>query len=152
VSVSESYHQYVLEQLSRVPGVSSRRMFGGVALYTGRAIFAILDNEQVFFRVDDSTRPEFKARGASPWDPMPGREKPSQGYYELPAEILDDRDVLTEWAGRAAQIAEARLKEKGKTGKKKKTVRRKTIQGKKTVKLKAAKKKAAKKKAVKKRK
>ena len=145
MSVSESYHQYVLEQLSRVRGVSSRRMFGGVALYTESAIFAILDNDQVFFRVDDDTRPEFKARGSAAWDPMPGREKPSQGYYELPAEVLDDRDLLTDWAGKAIVIAQARLAAKkkptGKRGKKTKTVRRKTIQKRKTVKKKAAKKK-----------
>ena len=70
----------------------------------------------------------------------PGREKPSQGYYELPPEILDDRDVLTEWAVRAAEIAQARLEKKRKTGKKGKTVRRKTIQKKKTVKTKTVKK------------
>lgn len=133
MSVSDSYLQYVLEQLAGLRGVSSRRMFGGVALYTGSAIFAILDNDQVFFRVDDVTRPEFKARGSAAWDPMPGREKPTQGYYELPAEILDDRDVLVDWAGRAIKIAQARLREKRETGKKGKRVRRKTKQKRKTV-------------------
>jgi DNA transformation protein len=104
MSVSDAYREYVLEQLGAIGGVTWRRMFGGVGLYAGGAFFAVLDDDQVFFKVDDATRPAFVARGAQPWAPVPGA-KPSRGYFELPADVLDDRDELAAWALRAVAVA-----------------------------------------------
>jgi DNA transformation protein len=105
VSLREGWRDYVLEQLAGVKGVSARSMFGGAGLYCGGAIFGVMDDDQVFFKVDDATRPLYVARGAKPWEPMPGREKPSRGYYEVPGDVLDDRDELCEWARRAIEVA-----------------------------------------------
>ena len=105
MAVGDAYLTWVLDQLSPVSGVTWKRMFGGVALYAGGAIFAVMDNDQVFFRVDDATRPRYLAAGARPWEPMPGREKPSQGYYEVPAELLEDRETVVEWARESVEVA-----------------------------------------------
>ena len=106
MAVAEAYLTWVLDQLAPVPGITWKRMFGGVALYAGGAIFAVMDDDQMFFRVDDTTRPRYLAAGARPWEPMPGRERPSQGYFEVPAELLDDREAVVEWAREAIETAD----------------------------------------------
>ena len=119
MAVGEAFLTWVLDQLAPVPGVTWKRMFGGVGLYCGGAIFAVMDDDRVFFRVDDSTRPRYVAAGAKPWEPMPGREKPSQGYYEVPAELLDDRETLVAWARDAAAVAQATAAARRRKGSKK---------------------------------
>lgn len=108
MAVSDAYRDYVLEQLGGLGPVTARRMFGGVGLYNRGLFFAVLDDDQVFFRVDDETRPAYEALGARPFSPMPDREQPMMGYFEVPAAVLDDRNDLVAWAGRAVAVARAR--------------------------------------------
>ena len=104
MAISDSFRDYVLEQLAGLGAVTWRRMFGGAGLYAEGVFFAVLDNDQVFFKVNDDTRPDFLEMGAGPFDPMPGREQPSKGYFEVPVLILEDRARLVEWARRAVDV------------------------------------------------
>ncbi len=106
MAVSDAYRDYVLEQIGGVPGLSWRRMFGGVGVYSEGAFFAVMDDDQVFFRVSDATRPAYVARGAGPFAPM-GDDKPMMGYFEVPADVLDDRAAARAWALEAIAAARA---------------------------------------------
>jgi len=100
MAVSNSYLTFVLEQLSGVPGVVTKRMFGGVGIYSGDTFFAVIDNDTLFFKVDDELRPQYVDRGMPPFQPMPG--KPAMtGYYQVPPSVLEDGDELARWAGRS---------------------------------------------------
>jgi DNA transformation protein len=105
--VSSDYLQYILEQLARLPRVTSRRMFGGVGLYSDGVFFAIIDNDTVFFKVDDSTRETFVERGSEPFRPYKDRPEVSMSYFQVPAEILEDADELVPWARAAVRAAAA---------------------------------------------
>ena len=62
MTVSAGFRSYVLEQLGRVlSNVRSRSMFGGVGIYSGDLFFALIDDDTLYFKVDDSTRPGFVA-------------------------------------------------------------------------------------------
>jgi DNA transformation protein len=103
--VSSDYLQYILEQLARLPRVTSRRMFGGVGLYSDGVFFAIIDNDTVFFKVDDSTRATYVERGGEPFRPYKDRPEVSMSYFQVPAEILEDADELVPWARAAVRAA-----------------------------------------------
>lgn len=105
--VSSDYLQYVLEQLSRLPAVTSRRMFGGVGLYSGGVFFAIIDNDTVFFKVDDGTRGGYTSRGSEPFRPYKDRPDVSMSYFQVPADVLEDADELVPWARAAVRAATA---------------------------------------------
>ena len=106
MTVSEAFRDYVVEQLAGLGAVTVRRMFGGAGLYHDGLFFGVLDDDEVFFRVDDATRPRYEARGARPFAPM-ANEAPMRGYYLVPAEVLEDRDALTAWAREAVEAARA---------------------------------------------
>lgn len=105
MAVSDAFRDYVVEQLAGLGGVTVKRMFGGAGLYHRGVFFAVLDDDQLFFKVDDATRPRYEAAGSGPFTPMPDREAPMRGYYEVPAAVLDDRDAIVAWAGEALEVA-----------------------------------------------
>ena len=112
MSVSDSYRTFVLEQLGRVAQrLRSKSMFGGVGVYSGDHFFALIDNDTLFFKVDDSSRHEFIAARMKAWSPFEdGKEM--KGYYELPAELLEDPDELKPWVDKAIAVAAKKKKKK----------------------------------------
>jgi DNA transformation protein len=81
-------------------GFRFRAMFGGHGLYLGDSFFAVVDEERVYFRVTDETRPDFESAGMKPFEPWPGHVM--AGYYEVPPNVWKDDVLRLEWARRAA--------------------------------------------------
>jgi len=110
--VSPSYLDFVLEQLAGVRRVSHRRMFGGVGLYSDDVFFAVIDNDTMFFKVNDETRPRYERRKMPAFAPIPGKP-PMRGYYQVPPGVLEDADELTKWANEAIAVGAAPSKRRG---------------------------------------
>ncbi|SRR6266851_8953688 len=106
--VSASFRTFVIEQLSRVlPRVRARSMFGGVGIYAGTVFFALIADDTLYFKVDDSNRSDFLSRGMRPFRPY-GEEGETMQYYEVPHELLDEAEALRAWAERARAAAAAK--------------------------------------------
>lgn len=106
MSVSPDFIDFVLEMLEPVGAVSAKRMFGGAGVFINGVMFGLLDDDRLYFRVDDQTRPDYEAEGSGPFRfVMKGDEKAMTGYYEAPEHLLDDAPELVQWADRAAQTA-----------------------------------------------
>ena len=105
MSVSDGFRILVLEQLARTtPGLRARSMFGGVGLYAGDLFFALVDDDVLYFKVDDHTRPRFEALGMGPFLPSGDGGEVMQ-YYEVPADVLEDAEALAPWAADAVEVA-----------------------------------------------
>lgn len=103
--VSPSYRTFVLDQLGRVAeDIRARGMFGGVGIYAGELFFALIDDDTLYLKVDDSTRPDFVAAGMGPFRPF-GEEGEVMQYYELPADLLEGGEELGGWVGKAIEVA-----------------------------------------------
>ncbi|MDE2091094.1 MAG: TfoX/Sxy family protein [Gammaproteobacteria bacterium] len=96
----DSFLEYVLEQLVEIRQLSTRPMFGGYGLYMGGIIFGIVHKGALYLRTDAASRAEYVRAGSRPFNPR-GRQELHR-YYEVPAEILDDAQVLCAWARVAA--------------------------------------------------
>ena len=105
MSVGAAFHQYVLEQLQRAGRVTSRRMFGAVGLYCDDVFFAIIDDDTLYFKVDDTTRADYESRGMKPFRPYKNKPEVSMTYYTVPVDVLDDAEELVLWARRSVSIA-----------------------------------------------
>lgn len=99
----DSFKDYVLDQLGALGAVSARAMFGGHGLYRGPVFFGILHRGRLYFRTDARTRPDYIARGMPPFQPNPRQTLAS--YYEVPADVLDDTELLAAWAHAALSSA-----------------------------------------------
>ena len=79
-------------------------MFGGVGIYAAELFFALLDEDTLYFKVDDATRPQFEERGMTPFRPY-GEDGEVMGYYEVPADVLEDPEMLGAWVQAAVAAA-----------------------------------------------
>ena len=82
-------------------------MFGCTGIYTGGTFFALIADDVVYFKVDDTTRRTYVERGSVPFTPF---GKPSKGYYQLPEDILEDTDELRTWVREAVLVARRKKK------------------------------------------
>jgi DNA transformation protein len=106
-----SFKEFVLDQLSALPEIKARAMFGAHGLYCGETFFAILDEGRLFFKTDAESEKDYTALGMGPFSyEQDGRVITFQ-YHEVPPEILEQPSELTAWARRAVAAA-AKAKEK----------------------------------------
>lgn len=96
---NSGFVDFVLDQLGDLREVEARRMFGGHGLYAGEVFFAIVWRDRLFFRTDAESRDEYVRLGAGPF--RPNARQTLKSYYEVPADVLEDRARLTAWAERA---------------------------------------------------
>src|SRR5215813_4755031 len=98
--VSKQYLEYVLDQLRCIGDIESKRMFGGIGLYSDALFFGLIDDDVLYFKVDDQTRPRYLSAKAKPFDPYKDGNV-SSGYYSVTAAVLEDVDELKSWAREA---------------------------------------------------
>lgn len=105
MSVSPSFRGFVIEQLQQTTqGIRARSMFGGVGIYAADTFFALVDEDTLYFKVDETTRAEFEARGMDPFRPY-GEEGEVMQYYQVPADLLEDAEALRPWVEAAIGVA-----------------------------------------------
>jgi len=87
-------------------------MFGGAGLYLDGVFFGLVADDILFFKVDDTNKPDYVAAGSGPFKPF-GTNSYEMSYYEVPGDVLEDPDMLKEWAMKALLVAK-RVKAPGK--------------------------------------
>jgi len=101
--VSE-FVEYALRQLQVLGPVSARKMFGDYGLYCDECIFAVIDNDALYLKVDALSRLDYLAAGMGPFQPLAGK-KTGGNYYELPLDVLGSRQKLALWGKKALAAA-----------------------------------------------
>ena len=103
----ESFTEFILDQLSALPELRAKAMFGGHGLYQAERFFGILMDGRLYFKTDEQTCAAYLQRGMGPFIYEKAKRITSMKYYEVPPEVLEDREELVTWATRAIQIASA---------------------------------------------
>ncbi len=98
---TDSFRDFVLEQLAAIPGLRCKRMFGGHGLYSGAAFFGILFDGRLYFRTHPDTLPDYLVQHSAVF--APSEKQTLKNYREVPADILEDRLELSAWARKAAR-------------------------------------------------
>ena len=107
---SEKAHcEEIAYQLAPLGAVTVARFFSGAAMRLDGVMFGFMSRGSLFLRVDDVSRPAFVAAGMGPFSyARPTRTVALEGYYETPADVLEDAGALFDWcrsAYRAALLA-----------------------------------------------
>lgn len=105
MTLSSDFLAYVLEQVAALGSVSSRRMFGGAGLYREEFFFALVADDVLYLRVNDSNRGDYTARGMAPFRPYADQPHLSMSYFEVPADVLENPGELVSWAQRSVAVA-----------------------------------------------
>lgn len=100
--MDDSFKDFVLDQLEDVGQVEARRMFGGQGLYRGKVFFGIIFKGRLYFKTSLETRPKYLKEGMGPFSP--NNKQTLKNYFEVPVDIVEDRDVLASWALEAVNL------------------------------------------------
>ena len=106
--VSNSFKQYILDQLSDFGEVTPKSMFGGYGLFHQGIMFGMLAGDTFKLKVDESNKEEFEVLGMKPHqDP---KKKKGMPYWQVPEQVIEDKTILAEWARKSHEIAQAAKK------------------------------------------
>jgi len=95
---SVSTAEELVNKLSAIGGISSKRMFGGHGIFHEGKMFALVDSKgQCFLKVDDSNKTDFEEKDSFQHSRMP--------YFSIPDEVMNDQDKLIAWAKKSIAIS-----------------------------------------------
>ncbi len=98
---------FVADQLSGLGEIDTRRMFGGWHVSHRGVFFGIVFKERLYFKTSEKTRSRYEAMGMEPFRP---RGKVTlKTLCEVPVDIIEDAEALTEWALEAIAVQEEAL-------------------------------------------
>ena len=106
---SDSFAEFVCEQLAPLGRVSMRRMFGKTGVFCDGLMLGMVRDDTLYFRVDEHNRAAFKEVASFP--PLNYAKKGGTidlSFWRAPERLFDDSDEFVMWA-RAALAAARRV-------------------------------------------
>src|SRR5689334_1144658 len=97
----DSFKDFVMDQLKGLPELRARAMFGGHGVYQGENFFGILMAGRLYFKTDEHTRGAYLERGMEPFIYEKARRTMTMNYFEVPPQVLEDREEFVRWAKQA---------------------------------------------------
>ena len=106
---SDSFAEFLREQLASLGPITFRRMFGKTGVFCDALMFGMVTENTLYFRVDDDNRATFKEAEAYP--PLNYSKRGATidlSFWRVPERLFDEPDELIAWA-RAALAAAGRV-------------------------------------------
>jgi DNA transformation protein len=119
-SARNEFTDYVVELMSGWATVSVRRMFGGYGLYREGLMFALVAEDELFFKTDMGNVTQFEQAGIRPFVYQNQARTVQMSYWSAPEASLESPDEMGNWCQSAygaalrAQAAKASKPGKGK--------------------------------------
>jgi DNA transformation protein len=106
---SETYAEFLREQLAPLGRVTLRGMFGKTGVFCDGVMLGMVTEDTLYFRVDDHNRVTFKEAQSFP--PLNYKKRGSAidlSFWRVPDRLFDEPDEFVTWA-RAALAAARRV-------------------------------------------
>jgi DNA transformation protein len=119
---SDSFAEFLREQLAPLGRVSMRRMFGKTGVFCDGLMFRMVTDNMLYLRVDDQNRLAFKEAESSP--PLNYEKKGSTidlAFWRAPERLFDEPDELVTWARLALAAARRVAGKRGRTASRRKS-------------------------------
>jgi DNA transformation protein len=103
---SDSFAEFLREQLAPLGRVTMRRMFGKTGVFCDGLMFGMVTTDTLYFRVDDHNQAVFKEAASVP---SLNYEKKGRtidlAFWRAPDRLLDEPEELVAWAQAALAAA-----------------------------------------------
>ena len=103
---SNTYAEFLREQLAPLGRVTMRRMFGKTGVFCDGVMFGMVTENTLYFRVDDKNRATFKeAQSFPPLNYAKKGRTIDLAFWRVPERLFDEPDELIAWAQAALAAA-----------------------------------------------
>jgi len=96
---SDSFAEFLSEQLAPLGRITMRRMFGKTGVFCNGLMLGMVTDNTLYLRVDDDNRAAFQEAASSP--PLNYRKKGETidlSFWRAPERLFDEPDELVTWA------------------------------------------------------
>ena len=103
---SDSFAEFLRDQLASLGRITMRRMFGKTGLFCDGFMFGMVRDNTLYFRIDDDNRATFKeAASFSPLNYEKKGETIDLAFWRAPERLFDEPEELVTWARTALAAA-----------------------------------------------
>ena len=102
---NSGFVDYIIDCLSPYGTINARRMFGGYGLYLNKIIFAIIIDDELYFKADSNLGQEYKQAGSYPFTYQKNDKAVALSYWYVSAEIIETQDLLKDWFNKSLEVA-----------------------------------------------
>ena len=102
---SDSFAEFLREQLAPLGRVTVRRMFGATGVFCDGLMFAVVSEDTLFFRVDEHNKTAFKEAASFPPLSYEKKGRTIDLSFWRALERLDETDELVMWSRTALAAA-----------------------------------------------
>jgi DNA transformation protein and related proteins len=103
---SDSFAEFLREQLAPLGRITVRRMFGKTGVFCDGLMFAMVTGDTLYFRVDDDNRAAFEeAKSFPPLNYGKQGRMIDLSFWRAPERLFDEPDELNAWARLALAAA-----------------------------------------------
>jgi DNA transformation protein len=112
MAVNPDFAAFLRDQFALFGPIVIRPMFGGAGIFRDEVMFGLIAYDTLYLKTGDANRDDFERKGMQPFT-YRGRSKPTSfGYYEVPADVLEDPQEMNLWADRAFAVALSKRRKK----------------------------------------
>jgi DNA transformation protein len=118
---SDTFAEFLREQLAPLGRVTMRRMFGKTGVFCDGVMLGMVTENTLYLRVDDQNRGTFKEAESFP--PLNYEKKGCTiglSFWRVPERLFDEPDELVTWAQAALAAARRVAAKRGRTAPKRK--------------------------------
>jgi DNA transformation protein len=105
MAIEDKHLQEMRELLAPLGVITIRKMFGGAGVYCDGLFFALIDDGELYLKVDDENRAEFEEAGSHPFTYDAGGKPMEMSYWVAPADLYESESGLVKWANLALDAA-----------------------------------------------
>jgi DNA transformation protein and related proteins len=100
MAISAEFRGHVLDLLEPLGTITVKAMFGGGGVYLDGVIIGLIAADVLYLKVDDQNRADYEDAGMGPFVPFADKPYP-MSYWMVPPDVMEDPDVLGQWARKA---------------------------------------------------
>jgi DNA transformation protein len=107
MKASPEYLNFIIDKLSPIGDVRSRAMFGGYGIFSEGSMFALIAEDTLYFKVNESNRDMYEKAQSKPFPH-------GISYWEVPPEVIEENTRLLDWVNISIEIAQETTKKRKK--------------------------------------
>ena len=113
MNYDNEFVDYVVDILEQFETIAVRKMFGGFGIYKNGLMFALIAENELYFKADEDTAKYFQTYGSEPFTYDNGKKLVKMSYWKVVPEVLENHEMIKNWMDisyNVAVIAKAKKK------------------------------------------
>jgi DNA transformation protein len=106
--MNNSFVDYITDLLSTFGTIKVKAMFGGYGIYCNNFIFAIIVDNELYFKTDKLLSKEFESQDSHPFTYKARGKTIALNYYRVPIEIIEDEERFRMFFDKSYTIAKSK--------------------------------------------